>query len=160
LRDYELVCVLDGALDDAQIQEMNQRLSGLIESEGGVIENVRTSELRRLAYPIKKKTEGVYVVINFRLPPSSVQPLDRVLRLEEHILRHRIFVSETPPPLAHVREKVAQVEMAEETEALDDTAPPASEEVSQEVDEAAEAAQTKHSAEAAEDEVATTTEPA
>ncbi|PJB78795.1 MAG: hypothetical protein CO095_00095 [Armatimonadetes bacterium CG_4_9_14_3_um_filter_58_7] len=58
MRDYELVCILNAGLEDTEIQEMTQRVSGIIQSNDGTVENVRTSEVRRLAYPIKKKTEA------------------------------------------------------------------------------------------------------
>lgn len=102
MRDYELVSILDPGLEDTQIQEVVQKISGLVESNSGVLENVRTSEVRRLAYNIKKKSEGVYVVVNFSSEPTFVQQLDRMLKLEERVLRHRVFVSTSLPPLAQV----------------------------------------------------------
>ncbi|NCO35606.1 MAG: 30S ribosomal protein S6 [Armatimonadetes bacterium CG2_30_59_28] len=126
MRDYELVCILNAGLEDTEIQEMTQRVSGIIQSNDGTVENVRTSEVRRLAYPIKKKTEGVYVVINFKQAPSAIQPLDTVLKLEEQILRHRVYVSDSLPPLAHAPEEIANAgdaSVASQPEAAEAEAP-------------------------------------
>lgn len=90
-RDYELIYILEPTVDEAQIQEINGRVRSVIESGGGAIENMRVSELRRLAYPIKKRSEGLYVVINARCEPAPMREVDRVLKLEERVLRHMIL---------------------------------------------------------------------
>ena len=63
----------------------------LIEGSDGAIDNVRTSETRRLAYPIKKQSEGIYVVINARFTKETKNELDRLLKLEEPVLRHMVL---------------------------------------------------------------------
>jgi small subunit ribosomal protein S6 len=90
-RDYELIYILEPTLDEGQVQEVNGRVRSIIESGGGAIENMRVSELRRLAYPIKKRSEGLYVVINARCEPAPMREVDRVLKLEERVLRHMIL---------------------------------------------------------------------
>lgn len=90
-RDYELIYILEPTLDEGQVQEVNGRVRSIIESGGGAIENMRVSELRRLAYPVKKRNEGLYVVINARCEPAPMREVDRVLKLEERVLRHMIL---------------------------------------------------------------------
>ncbi|MCS6861428.1 MAG: 30S ribosomal protein S6 [Abditibacteriales bacterium] len=90
-RDYELIYILEPTLDERQVQEINGRVRSVIENGGGAIENMRVSELRRLAYPIKKRNEGLYVVINARCEPAPIREVDRVLKLEERVLRHMIL---------------------------------------------------------------------
>ncbi len=90
-RDYELIYILEPTLDEGQVQDINGRVRSIIESGGGAIENMRVSELRRLAYPIKKRSEGLYVVINARCEPVPMREVDRVLKLEERVLRHMIL---------------------------------------------------------------------
>jgi small subunit ribosomal protein S6 len=63
----------------------------LIEGSDGAIDHVRTSETRRLAYPIKKQNEGVYVVVNARFQKEMNLELDRFMKLEESVLRHMIL---------------------------------------------------------------------
>ncbi len=149
MRDYELVSILDPGLEDTQIQEVVQKISGLVESNSGVLENVRTSEVRRLAYRIKKKSEGVYVVVNFSSEPTFVQQLDRTLKLEERVLRHRVFVSTSLPPLAQVpgetplgrgRAEVASSDITDSAVAAGDVAEPTPEESTENTEEVAETA--------------------
>jgi small subunit ribosomal protein S6 len=90
-RDYELIYILEPTLDEGQVQDVNGRVRSIIESGAGAIENMRVSELRRLAYPIKKRNEGLYVVINARCEPAPMREVDRVLKLEERVLRHMIL---------------------------------------------------------------------
>ena len=64
------------------------RVRNLIEQDGGAIDNVRVSGLRRLSYPIKKQIEGIDVVLNGRFTKETAAELDRALKLDEAVLRH------------------------------------------------------------------------
>jgi small subunit ribosomal protein S6 len=89
-RAYEITYIVIAnnpeALDNAQ-----NRLKALIEDNGGALDNVRVSEVRRLAYPIAKRTEGIYVVANARFQKALTEDLDRFFKLEEAVLRHIIL---------------------------------------------------------------------
>jgi small subunit ribosomal protein S6 len=84
-REYELIFIVRVGEDPNAATE---RARGIIEQSGGVVDNVRISETRRLAYPVKKQIEGVYVVINGRFTKEAAAELDRVLKLDEAVLRH------------------------------------------------------------------------
>ena len=47
---------------------------------------------RKLAYAIDKLTEGDYTLINFHADPASIAELDRVLRITDAVVRHKIVV--------------------------------------------------------------------
>lgn len=84
-RDYELMFIV-------RITESTEaataRVRTIIEESGGVVDNVRVSEQRRLSYPIKKEIEGFYVIINGRFTKEAAAELDRALKLDEAVLRH------------------------------------------------------------------------
>lgn len=84
-RDYELLFIvrITESTDSA-----TERVRAIIEQSGGVVDNVRVSEQRRLAYPIKKEIEGFYVVLNGRFTKEAAAELDRALKLDEAVLRH------------------------------------------------------------------------
>lgn len=84
-RNYETIFIVRVGQDPNAVTE---RIRGLIEQSGGGIDNVRISELRRLAYPIKKQIEGVYVVLNGRFTKETAAELDRVFKIDEAVLRH------------------------------------------------------------------------
>jgi small subunit ribosomal protein S6 len=65
-----------------------------IEGNGGAVDNVRTSETRRLAYPISKEIEGIYTVVNARFVTDRIAEIDRFFKLEEAVLRHMILKQE------------------------------------------------------------------
>lgn len=84
-RDYEVMFIvrITESTDAA-----TERARAVIEQSGGVVDNVRVSEQRRLAYAIKKEIEGFYVVINGRFSKEAATELDRELKLDEAVLRH------------------------------------------------------------------------
>lgn len=84
-RDYELIFIVRIT---ESTDEASKRARAIIEESGGVVDNVRVSEQRRLAYIIKKEIEGFYVIINGRFTKEAAAELDRVLKLDEAILRH------------------------------------------------------------------------
>ena len=87
---YEIIYVVKAG-DPQLVEASSQRVRELIEKSEGAIDNVRASEVRRFAYPIKKQTEGVYVVVNARFKPEFTSELDRFFKIDESILRHMML---------------------------------------------------------------------
>jgi ribosomal protein S6 len=54
----------------------------------------RWGERRRLAYEVKGRREGAYVIMNFKAEPAAAKELDRVLRISEDVYRHIIIYLE------------------------------------------------------------------
>jgi small subunit ribosomal protein S6 len=92
-RAYEIIYIARAG-DPAAVEATAERVRALIEGSDGAIDHVRTSETRRLAYPIKKQNEGVYVVVNARFQKEMNLELDRFMKLEESVLRHMILRDE------------------------------------------------------------------
>jgi len=90
MRKYECTYILDPGLADEQQEPIIDRFKNLVGDNGGTVEAVDKWERRRLAYEVKGKREGVYVVINFSGEPSTEAELGRVLGISEGILRHLI----------------------------------------------------------------------
>lgn len=89
-RQYEVMLVLDPRLDEAGIQQALDRFNGVISERGGETTKVDHWGRRRLAFEIDHKNEGYYVVVNFDSGPDAVTELDRVLRLADELIRHKI----------------------------------------------------------------------
>lgn len=89
-RPYEITYIVQANVANA-VEETQAGVTALIEGVGGAVDNARISEIRRLAYPIDKKTEGVYVVLNTRFNKDLTTELDRFFKLEERVLRHVIL---------------------------------------------------------------------
>lgn len=87
--NYEVMLILDPALEDDKKDATVETVKGIIEAEGE-IGNVDTWGMRKLAYPIQKKSEGYYVVIEFKAQPTLPKELDRRLKISDNVIRHMI----------------------------------------------------------------------
>ena len=100
MRDYELMVVLDPNLDDAAIEALNTRIQTLVTQRGGTIENVDAWGRRRLAYPIGRYRDGVYILTRMQLPPNAATEIERALKLTESVIRHLLVRAEGLVPAA------------------------------------------------------------
>ena len=89
MTNYEVMLILDPALEDAQKEASIETVKGIIATEGEVA-NVDVWGMRKLAYPIQKKNEGYYVVVEFKAQPTLPKELDRRLKIADSVMRHLI----------------------------------------------------------------------
>ena len=97
MRDYELVVIFHPALGEDAIQQKLERFHGLVsggDAEIGVVDHWGG---RRLAYPIQKQTTGYYVVTQFAGDPTDLPELERIMKLDEGVLRYLIVLNEGQP---------------------------------------------------------------
>ncbi len=80
--------IVDPTLSDEEIGTIRERLKDLAESRGAEVKKIEPWERRRLAYEIKGRREGVYVLAELRADPSVVEELERQLAVTETVLRH------------------------------------------------------------------------
>ena len=90
MRNYETIFILHPSFDEEAVKAAVDKFKGVIETEGGVIDNVDLWGKRRLAYEIDKVNEGVYVLVNFQAEAELPKELDRIFRITDGILRHII----------------------------------------------------------------------
>jgi small subunit ribosomal protein S6 len=83
--------ILDGSLEERTVTPSLDTYLNVIRSSGGSVEKVDVWGRRRLAFEIKKKTEGIYAVIDLQATPDAVAELDRQLRLNESVLRTKVI---------------------------------------------------------------------
>lgn len=89
MTNYEVLFIIDPALEDEKKEATIEAVKEIIASEGEV-GNVDVWGMRKLAYPIKKKSEGYYVVIEFKAQPTLPKELDRRLKISDNVMRHLI----------------------------------------------------------------------
>ena len=94
MNQYEVMYVVDAALEDSARSELINRFNELVVKNGGEVERVDEWGKRRLAYPINDEEEGVYTVINFTSEPSFPAELDRVYKITEGVMRSLIVAHE------------------------------------------------------------------
>ena len=90
LRDYEIVLILTPQASEDEVTAIIERVSGYISGLGGSVEDHDVWGLRRLAYPINKFLEGIYVLAHFSLDAKDVLELNRNLGTAEDILRYLV----------------------------------------------------------------------
>jgi small subunit ribosomal protein S6 len=91
MRRYELMVILDPELDDRTVAPSLDKFLNVIRKGGGAVENVDVWGRRRLAYEIKKKSEGIYAVVDMTAEPALAKELDRQLNLNESVLRTKLI---------------------------------------------------------------------
>jgi small subunit ribosomal protein S6 len=96
-RSYETVIIFDSTLEDSQVQEKIQRLSSLVAPNGGDSVKVDLWGKRKLAYPIDKKEQGIYAVLRYETEPSALPEFERIMRLDEQVLRQLTVVDPVVP---------------------------------------------------------------
>ncbi len=90
MRDYELVFIAVPTLDDEALAALTDRVTGWITGAGGTVGSTKVWGRQKLAYAIRKQTEGIYVQVNFQLVPSASRDLERNLQIEEQVMRHLV----------------------------------------------------------------------
>jgi small subunit ribosomal protein S6 len=91
LNQYETVFILTPVLSEAQMKEAVQKYTKLITDNGGKIVNQENWGLKKLAYPIQKKSTGFYCLIEFMAESSFVAKLETEYRRDERIIRFLSF---------------------------------------------------------------------
>lgn len=94
MRSYELVFILNADMEDEATEAAVNKFTGLIEKNGGELVKVDKWGKRRLAYPINKRNEGYYVLVNFKAEPAVSHEVERVLRITDEVIRHMVIVQE------------------------------------------------------------------
>ena len=90
MRAYELMVIIDPEVEERTVESSLEKFLNVVRNDGGTIDKVDIWGRRRLAYDIKKKSEGIYAVVNFTATPATAAELDRQLGLNETILRTKI----------------------------------------------------------------------
>ena len=94
MRQYELMVILDPELDDRTVAPSLDKFLTVVTKDKGTVDNVDIWGRRRLAYDIKKKSEGIYAVVNFTATSEATVELDRQLKLSEAVLRTKVLRAE------------------------------------------------------------------
>ena len=89
MNKYELMFIIDPTLEDAKKDAYIVEVKGIIATDGEV-SDTDVWGLKKLAYPILKKSEGYFVVMHFNANPELPKELSRRLRISDNCMRHII----------------------------------------------------------------------
>ena len=87
MNQYETVFILTPVLSDEQMKETVEKFKGVLTNAGAEIISEENWGLKKLAYPIDKKTTGFYVLIEFNAAPETIKTLEIAYRRDEKVLR-------------------------------------------------------------------------
>ena len=85
---YETVFILTPVLSDEQMKEAVEKFKGILADENSEIINEESWGLKKLAYPIDKKSTGFYQLIEFKAEPATIAKLEVNFRRDERVLRY------------------------------------------------------------------------
>ena len=91
MNNYETVFILTPVLSDAQMKEAVEKFTNLLKEQGAEIVNEENWGLRKLAYPIDKKTTGFYQLVEFKANPETIATLEINFRRDERVIRFLTF---------------------------------------------------------------------
>lgn len=90
MKNYEIMYICKASYEEA-IQSITEKFNAIINQNGGTVEKTDVWGKKRLAYEIQDLAEGIYVLVNFAATPVCIKELDRVMRIDDAILRHMII---------------------------------------------------------------------
>jgi len=94
MNSYEVVYILQPKLDEDGINGVNERVTQAVTGQNGQVVSTEIWGQRKLAYPIKNHFLGYYILQNVEMPPSGVTEVERVMRLNEDLLRFLVIRKE------------------------------------------------------------------
>ena len=92
MRLYECVIIGRQDVSSGHVEELVNEFCSIIEKDGGSIKKREYWGLRSLAYRIKKNRKGHYILLNFETNPNTLKEFERVMGLNEDILRFMTIV--------------------------------------------------------------------
>lgn len=95
MRDYELAYVVRSTIDEDGVTGVVEQVSQFVKSADGEVTSVDVWGRRALAYPIENHREGIYVVLQMKMPPTGLPQLERNLKLSEDIIRYLLVKVES-----------------------------------------------------------------
>ena len=97
MRHYEIVCIFDPNLDEAVATQKLDALNPLLLKDDGEIVAIDHWGLKQFAYPIKDRKNGYYVVSQMIVDPEGLPEFERLLGLDEDVLRYLIVTNHGEP---------------------------------------------------------------
>jgi len=91
-RNYETTFILSPVLDEPATEQQIEKIEAAVKNEGGTVKEWDKWGKRRMAFPIKRQSEGYYAFLRFEAEPDSIERLTESFKLDENILRHMHIV--------------------------------------------------------------------
>lgn len=90
MKAYELLYFVAPTTDDDARANVMNRIEGIVKDSKGAIDNVDEWGRRKLAYEINGLADADYTLVDFHTSPDTIAEMDRVLRINDAVVRHMI----------------------------------------------------------------------
>lgn len=91
MRKYEVMVLVDSDVDERQVPALVDKHLEVVTAAGGTVDNIDHWGRRKLAYDINKKSEATYAVVQLTATPATVAELDRLMSIDEKIVRTKVL---------------------------------------------------------------------
>ena len=91
MKKYELLFLIDSSIENEKIDEVVAKISDVIKNNGGNVTELNNWGKKKTAYEVNKKWEGFYSLINFEAPAELIKELERVLRIDERVMKFLVI---------------------------------------------------------------------
>ena len=95
MKKYDLVSILRPTAEDSVVNEIHENITDIITSNGGNVQEQGVWQKRKLAYQIETFNEGIYTITSFEGPANLPNELDRVLKISDDVIRHKVLKMES-----------------------------------------------------------------
>ena len=95
---YETMYILRPDIPEEEVENHVTKYRDIVGEAGGEVLDTQMRGKRRLAYPIAKHREGIYVQLNHNGDGQQVAPLERAMRLSEDVIRYLTVKQDGPMP--------------------------------------------------------------
>ena len=92
MKNYELMVIFTPVLSDDEFKSAQKKFTDFVTENGGTIVHSNPWGLKSLAYPIQKKTTGIYWVLEYSAPSDFNEKLKIQILRDEQVMRHMITV--------------------------------------------------------------------
>ncbi len=95
MNKYDLVSIVRPTADDTVVETIHKSITDVISSGGGSVSEQGVWQKRKLAYEIDTFKEGIYTITTFESPSEVPAELDRVLKISDDVIRHKVLKMES-----------------------------------------------------------------
>jgi small subunit ribosomal protein S6 len=104
---YETMYILRPDINEEQVSQAIGKYQEILREHGAKILETQHRGKRRLAYPIHKFREGIYIQMNYQAPGAVIAVMERAMRLSEEVIRFLTVKQWTPSPAKEAKESKA-----------------------------------------------------
>lgn len=94
MKKYELLYIISSDQTEEQREQLIEKFKKFVEERKGSIIGIDKWGMKKLAYPIKFKNEGFYVLMNFEAEPTIIKEMESIMNITEPIVRKMFVVKE------------------------------------------------------------------